>query len=144
MHYRHDTLGADRSLGGDQIVDAGAQILQHEILLGGRLAVVDLLGPALERQLDGKGLVDGEGDIEKVEAVDAEIVDGVALRLDRVALDVAGLGDDAGDGVEGRGHRLSPWAEENIRGGLEAPGCAVGDPSGRRAKPRCPYNEEGK
>src|SRR5262249_36296033 len=76
--------------------------------------------------------------------VDAEIVDGVALRLDRVALDVAGLGDDAGDGVEGRGHRLSPWAETGFRGGSEAPGCAVGSPSGRRAKPRCSYNEEGK
>ena len=91
-------------LGGDQFVDARAEILEHEILLGGRLAVVDFLGPLLERQLDPERLVDREGDIEEVEAVDAEIVDGVAFRLDLLARNVAGLGDDIGHGVEGRGH----------------------------------------
>src|SRR5215470_8148125 len=95
-----------RAPGGDHVVDTSAQILEHEILLGGRLAVVDLLSPALDRQLDTERLVDGKGDVEEVEAVDAEVVDGVALQLDAVARDVvAGFGDDGGDGVEGRGHR---------------------------------------
>src|ERR1700737_1004542 len=94
-----------RGLGGDQLIDARAEILQHEILLGGRLAVVDFLGPLLERQLDPEGLVDREGDVEEVEAVDTEIVDGVAFRLDLVALDIAGLGNDVRHGVESRRHR---------------------------------------
>src|SRR6187401_2432741 len=86
------------SLGSDQVVDAGAEVIQDEILLGRRLAVIDLLGPLLERQLDPERLVDGEGDIEEVEAVDAQVVDGVALGRDRVALDVAGLSNDVGHG----------------------------------------------
>src|SRR6185312_17542790 len=81
-------------LGGDQLVDAGAEILQDEILLGRGLAVVDLLGPLLERQLDAERLIDGKGDIEKIEAVDAQILDCVAFRLDRVARNIAGLGND--------------------------------------------------
>ncbi len=35
--------------------------------------------PPLQRQLDAEGLVDGEGDVEEGERIDAEIVDGVAL-----------------------------------------------------------------
>src|SRR5262249_8458794 len=76
-----------------------------EILLGCRRAVVDLLGPPFERQLDGEGLVDREGDVEEVESVDAQIVDRMTLRADLVARDVACLGDDAGHGVECRWHR---------------------------------------
>src|SRR3954467_1241989 len=94
-----------RGLGGDQLIDARAEIFQHEILLGGRFAIIDLLGPLLERQLDAKSLVDGESNVEKVEAVDAEIVDCVAFRLDLVALNVAGLGNDVRHGVESRRHR---------------------------------------
>src|SRR4051794_10746595 len=94
-----------RGLGGDQLVDARAEILQHEILLGGRLAVVDFLGPLLERQLDPEGFVDRESNVEKVEAIDTKIVDGVAFRLDLVALDIAGLGNDVRHGVESRRHR---------------------------------------
>src|SRR6185437_1276483 len=69
-------------LGGDQFVDAGAEILQDEILLGRSLAVVDLLGPLLERQLDAERLVDGEGDIEKVQTIDLKIIDRMAFRFD--------------------------------------------------------------
>src|SRR5262249_19017613 len=69
-----------RALGGDEVVDARAEVLQHEILLRGRLAVVDLLRPLLQRQLDAERLVDGEGDIEEVEAVDAEVLDRMAVR----------------------------------------------------------------
>src|SRR5215475_909646 len=89
------------ALGGDEVVDARAEILQDEILLGRRLAVVDLLRPLLERELDAERLVDGKGDIEEVEAVDPEIVDRVALRLDGLTLDIARFGNDAGNGVEG-------------------------------------------
>ena len=94
-----------RVLGGDQFVDAIGEVLQHEILLGRGLAVVDLLGPFFERHLDPERLVDGKGDVEEVEAVDSQIVDGVALRLDRVARNVAGLRDNVGDLIEcGRHH----------------------------------------
>src|SRR6186713_930081 len=96
-------LGA-RALGGNQFVDAGAQILQHEILFRGRLAVVDLLGPLFQRQLDAKLLVDRERDVQEIEAVDAEIVDGMAIRRDRVARDVAGFSDDRSDLIECGGH----------------------------------------
>src|SRR5215831_13947235 len=87
-------------LGGDQLVDARAQVFQHKVLLGGRLAVIDLLGPLFQRQLDPERLVDGECDVEEIEAVDAKIVDGVAIRRDRVARDVAGFSDDRGDLIE--------------------------------------------
>src|SRR6185369_8333343 len=69
------------------------------------LAVIDLLGPLLERELDAERLVDGEGDIEEIQAVDAEVVDRMAFGRDFLALDVTGLGNDVGDGVESRGHR---------------------------------------
>src|SRR5258708_4995763 len=85
----------------DQTVYAGAEIVEDEILLGRGLAVIDLLGPLLERQLDPESLVDGEGYIEKIQAVDPKIVDGVAFRLDLVAGDIARLGDDIGDRIEG-------------------------------------------
>jgi len=85
--------------------DAGGEVFQDEILLGGRLAVVDLLGPLLQRQLDAKRLVDRERDVEKIQAVDSQIVDRVALRRDRVARDVAGFSDNRGDLIEcGRHH----------------------------------------
>src|ERR1700753_2663090 len=88
------------ALGGDQFVDAGAQVFQHEILLGGGLAVVDFLGPLFQRQLDPERLVDRERDVEEVEAVDSQIVDGMALRRDRVARDVTGFSDNRGDLIE--------------------------------------------
>src|SRR3984893_15985686 len=84
---------ASGALGSDKLVDASAQVVQLKILLGRRLAVVDLLRPLLERHLDPERLVDRKRDVEKIEAVDAEIVDGVAFRLDRVTRNVAGLGD---------------------------------------------------
>ena len=71
-----------RPLGSDEFVDAGAQIFEHEILVGGGLAVVDFLRPLLERQLDAERFVDGECDVEEIEAVDTEIVDRVALGRD--------------------------------------------------------------
>src|SRR5262249_38071998 len=78
-------LSGAGALGGGQFVDARAEVLQHEILLGGRLAVIDFLRPLFQRQLDSEGLVDGKGDVEEIQAVDAEIVDRVAIRRDRVA-----------------------------------------------------------
>src|SRR6516225_8551858 len=62
-----------RALGGDQFVDARAEVFEDEILLGGRLAVVDFLGPFLQRQFDAERLVDRKRDVEKIEAVDAQI-----------------------------------------------------------------------
>src|SRR5437764_1258308 len=79
---------------GHQGVDARAEVLQHEIFFGRDLALVDFLGPALERQLDAEGLVHREGDVEKGQRIDAEIVDGVALGRDLVPRDVGGVRDD--------------------------------------------------
>src|ERR1700704_6038331 len=71
------TCVASRSspLGGDKTVDACAQILEHEILFGGGLAVVDFLGPLLQRKLDSESLVDRKRDIEEIEAVDPKVID---------------------------------------------------------------------
>src|SRR5262245_37138663 len=96
---------ASRPLGGNETVDPVAEVLQHEILLGGRLAVVHFLRPLFERELDAERLVDGEGDVQKVEAVDAEVIDGMTLRLDLLARDIAGLGNNIRHGIEGRRHR---------------------------------------
>ena len=96
---------ASRPLGGNETIDPVAEVLQHEILLGGRLAVVHFLRLLLERKLDAEGLVDREGDIQKIEAVDAEVIDSVTLRLDLLARDIAGLGDNVRNGIEGRRHR---------------------------------------
>src|SRR3954453_14475202 len=52
-----------------QGVDAGHQVLQDEILLGRNLALVDFLGPLLERQLDPEGFIDREGDVEERERI---------------------------------------------------------------------------
>src|SRR3954471_11949895 len=98
-------LRGRRALGGDQLVDARAEVLEHKVLLGCRLAVIDLLGPLLERQLDPERLVDRKSDIEEIEAIDPEIVDGVAVRRDLLALDVACFGNDVRHGVESRRHR---------------------------------------
>src|SRR5436305_665702 len=93
-------IGGGRALGGNQFVDAITQVFQDEILFGGGLAVVDFLGPFFQRHLDPERLVDREGDVEKVEAVDSQVVDGVAFRRDGIARNVTGLGDNVGDLVE--------------------------------------------
>src|SRR5438445_5767421 len=97
------------ALGGDEVVDAGAQILEDEILLGRRLALVDFLRPLLQRQLDAERLVDGKGDVEKIQAVDFEIVDGVAFRLDLLPRNVAGFGNDIRNRIECIGHLRRSW-----------------------------------
>src|SRR6185437_12336463 len=93
------------SLSSDKFVDAGAQVLKHEVLIRGCLAVIYFLCPLLERKLDTECLVDSKCDIEEIKAVYAEIIDGMAFRLDGIARDIARLGDDIGDGVERRRHR---------------------------------------
>jgi len=89
-----------RALGGDQFVDARAEVFQNKVLLGGRLAVVDFLRPFFKRQFDPERLVDRERNVQKIQAVDPQIVDCVAFRRDRVARDVAGFGDNRGDLIE--------------------------------------------
>ena len=96
-------LGA-RALGGDQFVDARAEVFQDKILFGRRLSVVDFLRPFFQRQLDPECLVDRKCNVEKIEAVDPEVVDCVALGRDRVARYVASFSDDRGDLIECRGH----------------------------------------
>src|ERR1700712_4058878 len=103
--YSSCMVGRWCALRGDQFVDALAEVFQDEILLGRGLAVVDLLGPLFQRQLDAERLVDGEGDVQKVQAVDPQIVDRVAVGRYRVPRNVAGLRDNVGDLIEcGRHH----------------------------------------
>src|SRR5271168_1825386 len=101
ISWKYSSRMVSRGLCRNETADAGAQVLQNEVLLGGGLAVIDLLGPLLEGQLDPERLVDGECNVEEIEAVDPEIVDGVALQLDLVARYVAGLGDDGSHRIEG-------------------------------------------
>src|SRR6266404_7398405 len=89
-----------------QFIDPGAEIAQDEVVVDRALALVDVLHPLLDGHLDGETLVDGEGDVQKIEAVDAEIVDGVGCRLDRRPVDIASLGNDVRDGVKGILHDL--------------------------------------
>src|SRR5262249_6320200 len=95
--------GSSGPLGGNETVDAGAQVLQYEILLGRGFAVVDLLGPLLERQFDPEGLVDGERDVEKIQPGEPPNLGGLALPLYGNARGVARLRDDVGDGIESPG-----------------------------------------
>ncbi len=81
--------GASGAFGGDKLVDPFAQVLQYEVLIRGRLAVVDFLGPLFERQLDAECLVDGKRDIEEIEAVDLEIVDRMTFRLNVLTQNLA-------------------------------------------------------
>src|SRR5581483_6100010 len=93
-----------RALGSDQVVDAGTKVLHDEILLGRCLAVIDFLGPLLERKFDAEGLVDGEGDVQEVEAVDAQVINSVAFWPDRIAGYVTRFRDDLGHSIESRRH----------------------------------------
>ena len=83
-HGRRCSIAAEveRSggLGRDELVDLGAEVLHDEVLVRRNLAVIDFLGPLLERHLDAEFLVDRKDDVEEIEAVDAEIVDRVAFR----------------------------------------------------------------
>src|SRR3954453_20970055 len=69
-------------LGRHQFLDPRRQVLHDEVLLGRGGAGIDLLGPGFDRDLDAEGLVDGEDDVEEVEAVDAEIIDHMAVGRD--------------------------------------------------------------
>src|ERR1700680_2990406 len=89
------------------LVDASAKVLQDEVVVDGSPSLVHLLGPAFERDLDAELLVEGKDDIEKVEAVDAEIVDGMGFRGELLERNLARLGDDLGYYVERRGHEDS-------------------------------------
>src|ERR1700709_2156579 len=103
--YSSSMVGRWRALGGDQLVDALAEVFQDEVLFGRGLAVVDLLRPLLQRQLDAECLVDRKRDIQKVQAVDPQIVDRMAVGSYRVPGNVAGFSDNVGDLVEcGRHH----------------------------------------
>src|SRR5687767_6356834 len=94
-----------RPLGGDKLVDARAQVLEDEILLGGGAAFVDLLRPLFQRHLDPEGFVDCERDVEKIEAVDPQVVDRVTFGFDLFPRDVAGLRNNVYDSIERRRHR---------------------------------------
>src|SRR4051812_18449921 len=98
-------IGGGRALGGNQFVDAFAEVFQNEVLFGGSLAVVDLLRPLLQRQLDAECLVDGKRDIQKIQAVDPQVIDRVAVGSYGVPRDIAGFRDNVGDLVVcGRHH----------------------------------------
>ena len=73
--------------------------------LGSRVTVVDFLGPFLQRELDSESLVDRKSNIEEVQAVDPQIINGMALGRNRIAWDVAGFRNNGGDPIECGRHR---------------------------------------
>src|SRR5208282_2996396 len=97
--------GASGALGSDQLVDPLAQVLQHEILIRRRLAVIDFLRPLFERKFDAERLVDGESDVEEIEAVDLKIVNGVTFRLDIFTRNITSFRNDFSHFIERSGHR---------------------------------------
>ena len=113
-----------------------AQVLQHEVLVGGDLALVDVLRPLLQRHLDAERLVDGEGDVEEIQAVDAQIVDRVTVRRDLLTRNVTGLGNDPGDRLKRGRHRPKPHRTSG-RALTPAPRCRKSRPgrSGLRPGP---------
>src|SRR5438128_11119470 len=68
-------IGGGRARGGNQFVDAIAQVFQNEILFGGGLAVVDFLGPLFQRHLDPEPLADAEGAVAKAQPIDSAVID---------------------------------------------------------------------
>lgn len=94
--------------GCDQLVDLGAEILQNEVFFRRRFAFIHFLRPLFKRNLDAEFFVDRKYDVEEVEAVDAKIIDSVAIRRDGVTVDFAGFGDDVGDFVKSRGQVSIP------------------------------------
>src|ERR1700693_3262902 len=107
--------GASGALGSDQLVDSLAQVLQHEILIRRRFAVVDFLRPLFERKLYAEGFVDGKGDVEKVETVDLEIVEGVTLGLDIFTRNIASFRNDFSHFIECSGHRACSSGQKKRR-----------------------------
>src|SRR6202167_1827955 len=103
--YSKRIRAASDALGGNQLVDPLAEITQDKILIRRCFAVVDFLGPLFERKLDTERLVDGKGDVEEVEAVDFEIVDGVTLRFDIVERDVTGFRNNISNFVKRSRHQ---------------------------------------
>src|SRR5260221_9591724 len=95
-----------RRLRGDQLVDPPAKVAQHEIVADRGPAFVDLLHPLLDRHLDAESLVDGKSNIEKIHAVDAEIVDHMRFQTDFHPIYIADLVDDACHRVDSRTHYL--------------------------------------
>src|SRR5580698_5019306 len=100
--YSKRIRGASGALGGNQLVDLLAEITQDEILIRRCFAIVDFLGPLLERKLDAERLVDGKGDVEEV---DFEIVDGVTFRFDIVARDITSFRNNISNFVKRSRHQ---------------------------------------
>src|SRR5690606_22750735 len=59
-----------------------------------------------DRQPDAEALVYGKGDVEKIEAVDAKIVDRVRIRMDLRTIDPADIGNNPDDHVERALHSI--------------------------------------
>jgi hypothetical protein len=59
----------------------------------------------LKRQLDTERFIDGEGDVEEIEAINLEILGGMALGLDIFTRDVARFRNNFSDFIVRRGHQ---------------------------------------
>gem|GEM_PF-7119430 len=101
--------GCSALLGCDQLVNLGAEVLQNEVFFGRSLAFVNFLRPLFQRNLDAESFVDSEYDVEEVEAVNAKIVDGMAIRRDGVTVDFAGLMSATLSKVEDKFRFLYSW-----------------------------------
>ncbi len=94
--------------GRDQFVDLGAEILQNEVFFSRRFAFVHFLRPLFKRNLDAEFFVDRKDDVEEIEAVDAQIINGVAFGRDGITIDFTCFSNDVGDFVKSRGQVSIP------------------------------------
>ena len=85
--------GSDGVLGGNQMIDFGTEVREHEVPGAAGFSLVDFLGPVFERNGDAELLIDGEDRVEEVQTIDVEILRDVAVMRDLVPRNVADLGN---------------------------------------------------
>src|SRR5215469_2419264 len=87
-----------------QVVYVAAEFTHNEIAICGSRLHVHGMQPLVEWDPDPERIIDTEADIHQVETVDAQVVEQMAIRLNRLARNVTGHGNDSCDHVEGGKH----------------------------------------
>ena len=64
--------------------------------------------PLIDRHRNAERIIDGEGDVQEIQAVDTEIVYEIAVRCNPLARHPTGQGNYLGDDIECRSHPNIP------------------------------------